>query len=259
MGTADGARVIFGAGQKRILWTRADGSGSIETVLDGDDVKYPTSVSPDGRTLAFYKNDPKTHRDLWVLPMDGQRKAVPFLATSFEENAPMFSPDGRWLAYVSNKSGRNEVYVRPYPGGGPQEYAISTEGGGEPVWAPSGRELFNRHDDDVMVVMVSTATTFMAARPARLFAGRFEHDDSSTRSIANYDISRDGKRFVMVKAVAQASETTQSPPITVILNWLEDVEGARAAEMTHAPPAGRASFPRCLYRRSSSTLTTLRR
>ena len=134
----------------------------------------------------------------------------------------MFSPDGQWLAFASNKSGRNEIYVRPYPAAGAQEYTISTDGGTEPVWAPGGHELFYRHGNDMMSVAVSTASgSLIAGRPVRLFTGQFALDNSTTQTMAAYDISRDGKRFLMLKSVS-TSQTT--PPVSVVLNWTEELK-----------------------------------
>jgi hypothetical protein len=113
--------------------------------------------------------------------------------------------------------------VRPYPSAGAQEYTISAGGGTEPLWAHGGRELFYRHDNDLMSVAVSsTAGSLIAAAPTRLFSGQFVLDTSSTRTVANYDISRDGKRFLMLKP-APASSTT-APPVSIVLNWTEELK-----------------------------------
>ena len=116
----------------------------------GEYTQVPNSWSPDGQLLAFVEINPTTGLDIWVLRM-GDRKAQPFLRTQFNESAPQFSPDGRWLVYTSNESGRTEVYVQPYPGPG-GKWQISTEGGTEPVWNRNGRELFYRTGDKMMAV-----------------------------------------------------------------------------------------------------------
>jgi serine/threonine-protein kinase len=223
--TPDGTRLIFsdGVGAKnRIRWAPATGAGSIETLLEGEE-RYPTSVSQDGRLLAFYEVRPQTRRDLWVFPLDGKEKPQPFFGTPFEDSAPIFSPDGHWIAYASNKSGQSEIYVRPYPAAGAQEYTISAGGGTEALWAPGGRELLYRHGNDLMSVAVSSAAgSLMAAAPTRLFSGQFVRDGSTTRTVANYDISRDGKRFLMLKT-APASPAT-APPVSVVLNWFTELQ-----------------------------------
>ncbi len=152
--TPDGKRIAFASnkeGPQSLFWQLADGSGGLERLAASEDIQTPESWSPDGQLLAFHENNPTTQRDIWVLRMgdpsasSGQvRKAQPFLRTPFNESAARFSPDGRWLAYVSDESGRYEVYVQPYPGPGGKRQ-ISTEGGTEPVWSRNGRELFYRN------------------------------------------------------------------------------------------------------------------
>src|SRR5262249_43792689 len=137
----------------------------------------------------------------------------------------MFSPDGHWIAYASNKSGQNEIYVRPYPAAGAQEYTLSAGGGTEPLWAPGGHELLYRHGNDLMSVAVSSSTgSLRAAAPTRLFSGQFALDASTTRTVANYDISRDGKRFLMLKAAGAAASPGTTPPVSVVLNWTEELK-----------------------------------
>jgi Tol biopolymer transport system component len=142
----------------------------------------------------------------------------PFLRTQFDEAAPRFSPDGRWLAYVSDESGRYEIYVQPYPGPG-GKWQISTEGGTEPVWNPNGRELFYRSSDKMMAVDIATQSGFAAGTPRILFEGRYE---PAPFPVANYDVSRDGQRFLVLKL----SEEAQSAPtqINVVLNWFEELK-----------------------------------
>jgi hypothetical protein len=223
--TPDGKRLIVSdasTGQKNhIRWAPADGGGAPENVLEGP-MNFVTSVSP-GRIAVFHQANQQTNRDLWVLPLDGDRKPSPFLVTPFSESGGAFSPDGRWLAYTSNKSGRNEVYVRPFPGAGAQEYTISVDGGTETAWSPNGRELFYRHDQDMMSVSVNgSGTAFMAAAPVKLFSGAFVPDGSAPGSIADYDVSRDGKRFLMMKPAS--AQTAAQQQVSVVLNWTEELK-----------------------------------
>src|ERR1700674_744031 len=118
--TPDGKRIAFNSDRKgpiNIYWQLADGSGGLEQLTTSEHLHAPMSWSPDGQLLVFVEVDPTTQRDIWVLRM-GDRKAQPFLQTRFDEGEPRFSPDGRWLAYISNESGRYEIYVQPYPGPG---------------------------------------------------------------------------------------------------------------------------------------------
>ena len=155
-------------------------------------------------------------RDLWVLPSEGDRKPSPFLQTPFNEAGAQFSPDGRWIAYMSNESGRMEVYVQPYPNPG-GKWQISTGGGVEPVWARSGRELFYRNGDRMMVVDIGTEPAFSAGRPSVLFEGQF----LNLSWAANYDVAPDGQRFLMIQPIEREGATSQ---IHVVLNWFEELK-----------------------------------
>jgi eukaryotic-like serine/threonine-protein kinase len=188
------------------------------SMTTGADIQVPYSWSPDGQLLAFFEVNRTTGRDIWVLRMS-DRKTHPFLRTRFDETSPRFSPDGRWLAYNSNESGRYEVYVQPYPGPG-GKWQISTEGGTETVWNPSGRELFYRSGDKMMAVDIATQPGFAAGKPRTLFEGRYE---PGPLQIDNYDVSPDGQRFLMLKP----SEQTSSSPLTqivVVHNWFEELK-----------------------------------
>jgi Tol biopolymer transport system component len=177
-------------------------------------ILIPTSWSPDGESLALYAVAPT--RDIWALPRGGD--ALPFVATAFQEGSPLFSPDGRWLAYVSDESGRNEIYVQPYPGPG-VKWPISTDGGVEPQWSLDARELFYRLGDKMMVVEVRSEPAFSSGRPQLVFEGPYLTDQFAT---SNYDISPDGQRFLMIKAVEE--EGGQQDQINVILNWTEELK-----------------------------------
>jgi serine/threonine-protein kinase len=190
----------------------ADGSGPEQRLSERlQNAGTSISWSPDGRVLAFVDRG-----DIWLLPMSGGREPKPFFQSSFNETVPAFSPDGGWLAYVSDESGQQEVYVQPYPGPG-GKYRISTSGGTEPVWARSGRELFFRNRDQMMVVQLNTQPTFNASRPSLLFARPFRQTANRT----DYDVSPDGKRFVMVDAGLQEETPTR---INVLLNWFDELK-----------------------------------
>ena len=196
----------------------ADGSGQIDTLLQREGVQFPTSWSRDGSLLAYHETHPETLRDLWVLPVGGDPE--PFLITPFQERAPAFSPDGRWLAYVSNESGQDEIYVQPYPGPGP-EFTVSTAGGREPVWSPDGSELFYRTEDQLMVVAVEPGDTFRGDTPRPLFADPYQRDNSAANGAPNYDIMPDGQRFVMVSANVQG--TGEGLALILVTNWFEEL------------------------------------
>src|SRR5437867_11494442 len=132
-----------------------------------------SSWSPDGRVIAFTQISLETGPDVWVLPID-ERKPRAFAQTKFAEGSPKFSPDGRWIAYASNESGRNEIYVQAYPGPGPK-VQVSAEGGTDPVWRGKGGELYYRNGDYLMAVAVSTHGNFTASKPRVLWQGRYAH------------------------------------------------------------------------------------
>lgn len=146
----------------------------------------------------------------------GTRQARTFLNTSFWEKQATFSPNGRWLAYVSDESGEFEVYMRPFPGPGPR-FPISSGGGEEPAWSRSGRELFYRSGGRMMSVSISETPEFSASRPQVLFEGLYHYADLPTRT---YDVGPDG-RFVMVTE-PEPDEATRR--LHVILNWSEELK-----------------------------------
>jgi Tol biopolymer transport system component/predicted Ser/Thr protein kinase len=220
--TPDGKHVTFRSmvsSSLNLHWMPADGSRAAERLTTSENMQSPGSWSPDGQVLAFSENDPTTGWDVWVLKLEGERKPRPFLQTPFNEGAPMFSPDGRWLAYQSDESGRQEIYVRPFPGPGGRSQ-ISTEGGTEPMWARNGRELFYRSGDKMMAAAIETKPVFAATKPKLLFEGHYERGFFSASFQPNYDVSPDGQRFLMIKASEQESAVTQ---VNVVLNWSDEV------------------------------------
>jgi serine/threonine-protein kinase len=192
--------------------------GTLPT-LSGANPQFPTSWTPDGSVLAFHERKPNGERDIWIVGPDGD--ATPFLLTEFDERSPKFSPDGKWLTYVSNESGRDEVYVQPFPGPGPK-WLVSTDGGVDPLWSKDGRELFYRQDDQMMVVSItSSAATFSAVRSRRLFDARFDAEDNGP----NYDVSRDGTWFVMPR-----SELARAPDeLHLVFNWFSEIRSRTSA------------------------------
>jgi serine/threonine-protein kinase len=164
--------------------------------------------------LVFNEQHPVTGWDIWVLPMNGDPQ--PLIVTPAVELGPRFSPDGRWLAYFSDESGRNEVYVRPFPDVNEMRWTISTVGGWSPVWSRDGQELFYMNGAAVMAVPVEAhGETFVAGTPRLLFEGPFD-----TTQDQNFDVSPDGTWFVMVEA---DPDTTPSR-FHVVQNWFEELK-----------------------------------
>jgi dipeptidyl aminopeptidase/acylaminoacyl peptidase len=214
--TPDGKRIVFTSnkeGSRNLFWQLADGSGGLERLATSEFLEVPGAVAPGGQVLAFSEVNVHTGYDIWMLRL-ADHKAQPFLKTSFNENAPQFSPDGRWLAYASDESGRTEIYAQPYPGPG-GKWQISTEGGREPLWNRNGRELFYRNGTKMMGVEIGTQPSFSAGTPKVLFEGQYQTLSTST---PNYDVSPDGQRFLMLKPVEQPAQ------IDVVLNWFEELK-----------------------------------
>ena len=219
--TPDGERIVFSsnrAGDNDLYWKKADGSGDAELLFKAEFEQFETSLSlsQDGKLMAYRETHPTTGMDICVLPLEGERKPQPFLNTSFRENSPMLSPNGRWLAYSSNESGESQVYVRTFPDVSGGRWQASTEGGQEPLWSRDGRELFYRSNDRKIVsVAVKTEPIFELGTRKELFEDvyikRYQH--------SNYDIHPDNKRFVMVKP-----KELISAEMIVVLNWFEELK-----------------------------------
>jgi len=143
------------------------------------------------------------------------RTVRPLTETRFSEGDPRFSPDGHWLAYVSNQSGRPEVYVQPFPGLG-EKWRISTDGGNAPLWEPNGRELFYRNGDKLMAVSIGTEPRFVAGPPRLLFEGSYVAETD-----VDYDVAPDGRRFVMIERGASQAPVRQ---IALVQNWFTELQ-----------------------------------
>ena len=199
----------------------ADGSGDAERLLTKQGVQFPTAYSPDGRLLAFARGEFVARRlDSWLLAVDEDPGARPFLSGPHDVIQLMFSPDGNWIAYVSNESGASQVYVQPYPGPGPKRQ-ISTQGGAEPRWSADMSELFYREGERMMVVdVLAREPSFEVGKPSELFQGPYEMGGVRP-GFPNYDVTRDGQRFLMIK---KDKETALAERIHVVLNWGKELK-----------------------------------
>ncbi len=232
----DGARLAFtsevdGTGGNLFV-TASDGSGEPRRVTESDLRHWSSSWS--SGDVAFVQFRPGgVDFDIMTVSMDGEREPEPFLASSFNEGWPAFSPDGRWLAYASDETGESdflnsttdefEVYVRPFPQGEPA-VRVSMDGGISPLWSPDGRQLFYRKELEdgtfsVMVADVETDPIFTGTRPRTLFEGPFGNSDA----VRDYDVAPDGRRFVMVTDQNQA-EAQPVTRINIVLNWVEELK-----------------------------------
>jgi serine/threonine-protein kinase len=219
--TPDSQRVTFSSntgGTPNLFWTIIGQQKAAERLATSDNFQIPGSWSPDGRTLAFVERHPTTGRDIWLLRLNDEREAKPFLNSSFDESAPRFSPDGRWISYVSNESGRDEVFLRSLTAS-PRKEQLSKSGGTEPVWARDGKEVFYRAGNRMMAVSVGDGRAIRGAQPRALFEGEFEKGSTDS---ANYDITPDNQRFVMIGGRATAADHAT---IHVLVNWPSGIAG----------------------------------
>jgi Tol biopolymer transport system component len=210
----DGSQIAYALSQGRagqIQKKRSNGTGNPEMLIKGE--VAVSDWSWDGRYIA-YEYYPAKSADLWILPLFGDHKPFPFLQTEFEEVSGRFSPNGRWMAYTSNQTGREEVYVQSFPPSG-DKWLVSTNGGRWPRWRRDGKELFYlASDQKLMAVAVDGGGAFHATVPKVLF---------QTREITGrypYTVTPDGQRFLVNTPLEEASTS----PITVVLNWTAELK-----------------------------------
>jgi eukaryotic-like serine/threonine-protein kinase len=215
--SSDGKQVVFGSnpsGVKNVYLVNADGTGKIERLTTSQSEQRPSASTAEGNLVAYLEY-PFPNSQIWVLSLDGDRKPKLFLESRFALRYPEFSPDGHWLAYVSTESGRNELYVQPYPGPG-EKYRISTDGATEPIWV--GRELLYRSGQKFMSVAITSLNPFRAEPPRLLFEKGYRNDGP----VRGWDATRDGKRFLALKGNSPA--VTAATQLHVVLNWTEELE-----------------------------------
>jgi Tol biopolymer transport system component len=212
----DGARIVYQSRHTvlRDLYQKAaNGAGKEELLTHATGYNaYPNDWSPDGKFIVYVQTSQPTKRDLWLLPTEGDHKPVPYLQTPANEDFGQFSPDGRWMAYASDESGQNQIYVQSIPTGG-AKWQISTAGGSEPRWRRDGKELFYIASDQKLmaVPMKVSAAGVEAGTPQALF----EDVPAGAPERFTYQPTADGQRFLFL-----APANTEAPaPITVLLNW----------------------------------------
>jgi serine/threonine protein kinase/Tol biopolymer transport system component len=213
----DGTRIAYMSDREGLyhLYVRpAGGAGEPELLLKNDADKFLGDWATDGRHILYVQDDPQTGPDdVWALPLFGDRQPFPVFKTKFNEMQPSFSPDGRFVAYVSNESGRNEVYVQSFPTSG-FKLKISTAGGTTPVWRRDGQEMFYvAPDGKLMAAEITPAVAAVKVGvPAPLFQTRLDGDDDSKEAFA---VLSNGARFVIINPISEQT----SAPINIVLNW----------------------------------------
>ena len=209
----DGGSIAYSTSAE-ILVKASDGTGESLRVVDRDGRQSDPSWSSDGTLLVYTDSGASTGDDVWVLPRAEAPR--PVVVTSANEGAPALAPNGKWIAYQSDASGRAEIYVQPFSGPGARQL-ISTNGGREPVWSRDGRELFYRENSAVMAVAVATGDSFRAGASKLLFDGPYLNDLTGH---ASYDVSPDGPRFLMIRN--QEGGLTE---LRVVLNFPQELKG----------------------------------
>ena len=215
----DGERVIFASnrveGIYNIFSQPADGSGTAEQLTTGA-TRVPTSVSSDGKIVVFRQFSETTGQDIGVVRLEGEREPELLLQTPFVEHSGMLSPDDNWLAYVSNESGREEIYVTAFPGPG-GKLQISTEGGTGPMWSRDGKELFYWSSDNLMAVTIDASPELIPASPVVLFEASHRPGNFDP----NYDVAPDGDGFILIQPEQDEAARIE---LEVVLNWDQELK-----------------------------------
>jgi eukaryotic-like serine/threonine-protein kinase len=224
----DGKNIGYRSGPMgafKLFQVPADRSRDPQQVPAEGRAQSAESYSPDGQAIAYTAAAPGMPPRVMVVPLQGGRTPRPLDNSKYAQGSPKFSPDGRWLAYCSPESGKPQVYVQAFPGPG-AKVQVSSDGGTDPVWKRNGGELYYRSGDSMMTVAVSTNPTFSAGRPQELWKGHYSPGMGSScggpgPTSSNYDVTADGKRFLMVKDDDQDSATSRQ--IVVVLGWADEL------------------------------------
>ena len=224
--SADGKKVIWTAlppaNLPFLVWRNADGTGATEPVIRNGQVQFAGSVSANG-VLAYSHATAGKACDIWTVPLTGDRKAQPFIQGPAYEYGPEFSPDGKWIAYVSNEGSDADVYVVPYPGPGGKR-RVTTGGAVAPAWSRDGKELFYQTAAGLMSVPVSVAEDMRFGEPRLLFSGAYV-SNSREDGPREYDVAPGSNRFLMIKV--EQLPGARPPSLEVMLNWWTRAVGSR--------------------------------
>lgn len=218
----DGRTVAWSASRsdlvRGIFRRSADGRGNEELIWSLDLHAHVRDWTPDGKALIFETTSPKTNNDIWRLDLDGQPRATPVVQTPFNEHNSRLSPDGHWLAYTSNESGRDEIYVQAYSQGGAR-LTVTTSGGDQPVWAHDGRTLFFRSNSAVYAIDFVPGPQPSVSNARSLFPDRFDNPQAGNHT--GYDVFPDGRLLMLQSSTDSANDRTK---IVMVFNWLEELK-----------------------------------
>ena len=213
--TPDGKKLLYSSnrqdGHYALWWQLADGSAPAELIYSAGDGIREGVATPDGQAVIYRVDTPRTNRDVFLLPLTGARTPVPLLTSPADELMPRVSPDGKWLAYVSDESGMSEVYVRPLSGGG--RVTVSVGGGMEPLWSPDGRRIFYRSGPALAAASITTSPSLAVTATQTLFQGDYEAHPYHP----NFDVGHDGKSFIMLKSAEDERR------LVLVLNWVQEL------------------------------------
>jgi Tol biopolymer transport system component len=210
----NGQDIVFTSdrsGQGGLYLKSAAGTGAEELLVEGQGI-VATGWSPDGNTLLYHLTDTVTNVDVWALPMTGDRKPYAVLNQRSTESLARFSPDGKWIVYTSNETGRSQIYVQTFPPSG-GKWQVSVDGGTEAFWRSDGKEIVFSSVAGIMAVDVNTSSTFEAGIPREVFR-------ISRLNQSRFTMSGDAQRFLF----AQPPDSGDRPTITVVQNWTADIQ-----------------------------------
>ena len=211
----DGTRVLYTSTRppgNALWWQPADGSAGGTLMYNTVDPIREGVFTPDGKSILYRVDTPDRNRDIYLLPLTGERKPVPILVNVNDDKEPRPSPDGKWLAYVSNESGREEIYVRPLSAVGGR-VPVSAGGGGEPLWSRNGARIFYRAGTRLMAAAITTSPALAVTARDSIFAGPYATDVYHP----NYDVAADGRTFVMIRPVEDGRH------VVMVVNWLQEL------------------------------------
>jgi Tol biopolymer transport system component len=231
--TPDGQRLIFSSGRSgpsNIYWQAADGTGAVERLTDSRNPQFPHAITSDGTAILF-REDVSSGQDLMRAliasprdqPSSGvSRTPTPLVQTMFSELNAELAPNGRWLAYESNESGRYEIYVRPFPDVEAGRWQVSTSGGRTPLWTRNGNELFyHALDGTIQGVRVDSSSSWRSSTPMKVLQGAYFLPIGGVVLGRTFDIAPDSKRFLMIKRVG-AEEAGVAPPSIVVVQHFDE-------------------------------------
>ena len=212
--TTDGRRLIYSRNgdAQDLAWIPSDGSAPAETLVAAPDDQFAGDFTPDGRTLVIREGGQTLRRRIVAVSLDSARTRRVVIESAFQNHSPSLSPDGRWVAYASDETGRNEIFVRPFPGPG-GKWQVSRLGGTEPRWSPTGREIFFRAASSLMVAAVQTGTAFSPGEVRELF----KTGAVVGPNFPNYDVTKDGRSFIILRP-----PPTSEQGLTMLFNWFDN-------------------------------------